>query len=119
MLAQQYGARLVQIPVRHHPRIAGRTKYNLSRTVRVLLDLITVKFLHTYLTRPMHVMGLAGLMSMALGIISLLATVIMKAYGGPFMTGNPLLLLSVTLEVDRHPIHLHGIVRRIADMHLF
>ena len=52
--------RLAQVPVRHHPRTAGKTKYNLTRTVRVVLDLITVKFLHSYLTRPMHVMGLRG-----------------------------------------------------------
>ena len=52
------------MPVRHHPRTAGKTKYNLTRTFRVLLDLITVKFLHSYLTRPMHVLGLAGLASM-------------------------------------------------------
>ena len=99
VLAQQYGARLAQIPVRHHPRSAGKTKYNLTRTFRVLLDLITVKFLHSYLTRPMHILGLAGLVSMGLGVVSLLATIWMKAHRGIFMTGNPLLLLSVTLEL--------------------
>jgi glycosyltransferase involved in cell wall biosynthesis len=99
VLAQQYGARLAQIPVRHHARSAGRTKYNLSRTIRVVLDLITVKFLHTYLTRPMHVLGLAGLMAMGLGVVSLLATIWMKSHQGTFMTGNPLLLLSVMLEL--------------------
>lgn len=101
VLAQQQGARLAQIAVRHHPRVAGKTKYNLSRTVRVLLDLITVKFLHSYLTRPMHVMGLAGLSCMALGAVSLLATVAMKWWSNHpvFMTGNPLLLLSVMLEL--------------------
>jgi glycosyltransferase involved in cell wall biosynthesis len=99
VLAQQLGGRLAQIPVRHHPRTAGKTKYNLTRTVRVVLDLITIKFLHSYLTRPMHVMGLAGLLSMALGVVSLLATIWMKSHSGVFMTGNPLLLLSVTLEV--------------------
>jgi len=99
VLAQQYGGRLAQIPVRHHPRTAGKTKYNLSRTVRVVLDLITVKFLHSYLTRPMHIMGLAGLVSMALGGISLLATVWMKSHSGIFMTGNPLLHFSVMLEL--------------------
>src|SRR5260370_23873453 len=60
VLAQQYGARLAQIPVRHHSRTAGKTKYNLTRTFRVVLDLITIKFLHSYLTRPMHILGLAG-----------------------------------------------------------
>jgi glycosyltransferase involved in cell wall biosynthesis len=99
VLAQQYGGRLAQIPVRHHPRKAGQTKYNLWRTVRVVLDLITVKFLHNYLTRPMHVLGLAGLVSMGLGGVSLLATVWIKARYGIFMTGNPLLLLSVMLEL--------------------
>jgi glycosyltransferase involved in cell wall biosynthesis len=99
VLMQQSGGRLVQIPVRHHPRTAGKTKYNLTRTFRVILDLITVKFLHSYLTRPMHVMGLAGLLSMALGVVSLLATIWMKSAHGTFMTGNPLLLLSVFLEL--------------------
>jgi glycosyltransferase involved in cell wall biosynthesis len=99
VLAQQYGGRLAQVPVRHHPRVAGRTKYNLSRTVRVLLDLITIKFLHSYLTRPMHVLGLAGLVSMGLGFLSLLMTVGMKWQRGVDMTGNPLLLLSALLEL--------------------
>jgi glycosyltransferase involved in cell wall biosynthesis len=99
VLAQQYGGRLAQIPVRHHPRTAGKTKYNLTRTVRVILDLITVKFLHSYLTRPMHLMGLAGLISMALGGVSLLATVWMKSHSGIYMTGNPLLHLSIMLEM--------------------
>lgn len=100
VLAQQYGARLAQIPVKHHPRTAGKTKYNLTRTVRVVLDLITVKFMHSYLTRPMHVMGLAGLVSMGLGILSLLAAVgWKKVFNGPFITGNPLFYFSVLLEL--------------------
>jgi glycosyltransferase involved in cell wall biosynthesis len=97
VLAQMHGARVAQIEVRHHPRVAGQTKYNLTRTVRVILDLITVKFLHRYLTRPMHVMGTAGLASIGLGFVSLLAVVWMKSHYGTFMTGNPLLLLSALL----------------------
>jgi hypothetical protein len=101
VLAQMYGARLAQIDVDHHPRTAGQTKYNLSRSVRVLLDLITVQFLHGYLTRPMHVLGSAGLAAMGLGVVSLLATLWMKYVSRPatFLTGNPLLLLSVLLEL--------------------
>src|SRR5713226_3055517 len=99
VLAQQYGARLAQISVRHRSRTAGKTKYNLTRTFRVVLDLITIKFLHSYLTRPMHILGLAGLVSMGLGVVSLVITVWMKAHRGIFMTGNPLLLLSVMLEL--------------------
>jgi glycosyltransferase involved in cell wall biosynthesis len=99
VLAQQHGARLTQIPVQHHARRAGKTKYTLARTFRVILDLITVKFLHSYLTRPMHVLGLGGLIAMGLGVVSLLATVWMKSRYGTFMTGNPFLLLSVMLEL--------------------
>jgi glycosyltransferase involved in cell wall biosynthesis len=97
VLAQQAGARMLQVPVKHHPRRAGKTKYNLTRTFRVVLDLITVKFLHSYVTRPMHAMGLAGLVSIGMGFVSLLATIVMKWVHGTFMTGNPLLLLSAML----------------------
>jgi len=99
VLAQQAGANILQVPVRHHPRTAGQTKYNLTRTVRVLLDLITVKFMYSYVTRPMHVMGLAGLVSMALGGACLVATVAWKWINGQWMTGNPLLLFSAVLEM--------------------
>ena len=104
VLALQHGARLLQVPVRHHPRTAGQTKYNLTRTFRVILDLITVKFLHSYLTRPMHVMGLAGLISMGLAAVSLLITIAMKHCSDligidkpVMMTGNPLLHGSILL----------------------
>jgi glycosyltransferase involved in cell wall biosynthesis len=94
VLAQQSGARMEQIPVRHHPRTAGKTKYNLSRAFRVVLDLITITFMHSYLTRPMHIMGLAGLVSIGLGFVSLMITIGMKSFYGTFMTGNPFLLFS-------------------------
>jgi glycosyltransferase involved in cell wall biosynthesis len=99
VLAQQSGARMLQVPVRHHPRTAGKTKYTLSRSFRVILDLITVKFLHSYLTRPMHMMGSAGLVAIALSMASVVGTVWMKVQGGTDMTGNPLLLLSVLMAV--------------------
>jgi glycosyltransferase involved in cell wall biosynthesis len=99
VLAQQYGGRITQIPVNHYPRTAGKTKYGLTRTFRVVLDLMTVKFMHSYITRPMHVMGFLGLMSMGLGFLSLLLTVGMKMISGTYMTGNPFLLLSVLLEM--------------------
>jgi glycosyltransferase involved in cell wall biosynthesis len=99
VLAQQYGARLLQVPVRHHPRIAGQTKYTLSRTIRVLLDLITIKFLYSYLTRPMHVMGTAGLAAMGVGFLSLLSAIAVKIVVGKSVVTIPLLHLSAMLEV--------------------
>jgi glycosyltransferase involved in cell wall biosynthesis len=99
VLAMEVGAKIMQVPVRHHPRIAGKTKYNLTRTFRVILDLITVKFLSSYVSRPMHVMGTAGMISIGLGILSLAATVLMKPLTGVFMTGNPLLMLGVMFNL--------------------
>ncbi len=89
----QQGARVAQVPVRHHPRTAGKSKYNLTRTVRVLLDLMTVKFQGSYQTRPMHLFGLFGLVCMFLGSLGVAASVVMKYTTGPGMTANPLFLL--------------------------
>jgi len=99
VLVQHAGATFVQVPVQHHPRTAGKTKYNITRTFRVLLDLITVKFMQSYLTRPMHVMGFAGMLAMILGIGCLLATAAVKWWDGTSMIRNPLLHLSVMLEL--------------------
>lgn len=99
VLAQNSGHRLLQIPVQHHPRRFGKTKYNISRTIRVLLDLITVKFLDSYLTRPMHVFGSGGLLCIAGGFVSLFVTLFEKLAFAEDMTGNPFLLLSVMLTV--------------------
>ena len=85
--------------MRHHPRRAGKTKYNLTRTVRVLLDLVTVTFLANYITRPMHFLGTIGLAMMGLGGLSFLTTVVMKWAQGIYWTGNPFLLLGVMLEL--------------------
>lgn len=102
VLCQQQGARVIQVPVNHHPRTQGTTKYgSLSRTPRVLLDLITITFLGSYLTRPMHAFGMVGLASMALGVLALVLTVAMKWLSGGelWMTRNPFLLLSALLEI--------------------
>ncbi len=98
-LAVQGGASVIQLPVRHHPRTAGVSKYNLSRTVRVMLDLLTVKFMDRFHTRPMHLFGGIALLCMFLGTVCLGSTALMKYAGGPFITGNPLLLIGAMLEL--------------------
>lgn len=95
VLANNLGARMTQIPVRHHARHAGKSKYGIGRTGRVLLDLITIRYLSNYLTRPMHFMGGIGLFFIALGLLALTVTVGLKLFINFDMTGNPLLLLSV------------------------
>lgn len=65
--AVQGGARILQIPVRHHPRTAGVSKYNVTRTVRVVLDLLAVKLMHRFHSRPMHLFGGVALLMMLAG----------------------------------------------------
>ncbi|QJW97978.1 glycosyltransferase family 2 protein [Frigoriglobus tundricola] len=92
-LIMQQGARVAQIEVRHHPRTAGQSKYNLTRTVRVVLDLMTVKFQGSFQTRPMHLFGGVGLACMLAGFVSVVTSGVMKYTTGPGMTANPLFLL--------------------------
>jgi glycosyltransferase involved in cell wall biosynthesis len=119
VLVQHAGATFVQVPVQHHPRTAGHTKYNLTRTFRVMLDLITVKFMQTYMTRPMHVMGFAGLVAMFLGFLSLVGTVVIKLMDGTSMIRNPLLHLSVMLELIGAQVISMGLVGELVTRTYF
>ena len=95
ILASQRGARCVEVVTRHHPRQFGTSKYGISRTIRVVLDLITVKYLLDYFASPMKLFGLLGIVSAALGSVAGFGTVGMKIFGGVDMTGNPLILLTI------------------------
>jgi glycosyltransferase involved in cell wall biosynthesis len=99
VLAEISGQRIYQMPVKHHARQHGKTKYNLTRTVRVILDLITVRFLQSYLTRPMHVFGLTGLGCFGIAFALLSTCVVQRIIWNERMNRNPLLLLSVLLTV--------------------
>lgn len=93
-LASWMGVRVAEIPVNHHLRQYGKSKYGLSRTIRVILDLINVKFLLSYSTRPIQIFGGIGVVSFACGGIAGLVAIYMKLSLDIDMTGNPLLLLS-------------------------
>ncbi len=98
-LASQVGGAVAEVPVNHQPRRYGRSKYGLSRTVRVILDLITVWFLGSYSTRPLHVFGTLGLGSLGLGILFGLYLTAVKFLGHQDIGTRPLLLLAVLLVV--------------------
>src|ERR1041385_4611654 len=66
-LASFYGARIVEVPIRNTPRAAGESHYGIGRTFRVLFDILTIKFLLKYFTRPMHFFGTLGLIGTTLG----------------------------------------------------
>ncbi len=94
-LAGLVGARVAEIPVNHRPRTRGSSKYGISRTFRVLLDLLTVKFLLKYLARPMQFFGLLGIASLLLGGGILTGLIGAKIATGYTMTDKPLFLLSI------------------------
>jgi dolichol-phosphate mannosyltransferase len=91
------GAKIVELPVQHHVRQYGRSKYGLGRTFRVLLDLLTIYFMKTFLTRPMHVFGSLGLISMILGTLLGLYLTFLKLGLGQSIGNRPLLILAVVL----------------------
>jgi glycosyltransferase involved in cell wall biosynthesis len=98
-LASQVGATVTEVPVNHRSRQYGRSKYGISRTIRVMLDLINVWFLGTYSTRPIHVFGTLGLGSIALGVLTGLYLTSLKLFWGASIGNRPLLLLAVLLVV--------------------
>jgi glycosyltransferase involved in cell wall biosynthesis len=95
-LASWLGVEVAEIPVNHRPRVHGKSKYDISRTVRVILDLVNVKFLITYKTRPIQVFGFFGVLSFVGSFVGMLVVFILRFYGVD-ITGNPLFLISIVL----------------------
>lgn len=98
-IAYERGARVAEIKVHHRPRLQGKSKYGIARTFRVVLDLLTVKFLLSYATRPLHIFGLLGLLSGTVGLLVALSLTAQKFLYGLDIGGRPLLLLAVLLIV--------------------
>lgn len=96
-LAAWNGFKIAEIKVKHHPRKYGKSKYGFSRLINGSLDLITVKFLTGYATRPMHVFGIPGGISLLVGFFIGLYLVILKYWKGILLIDRPLLLLAVLL----------------------
>jgi glycosyltransferase involved in cell wall biosynthesis len=96
-LASQIGARVAELPVRHHPRRHGTSKYGISRTTRVVLDLMTVKFLLSYSTKPIQLFGRWGIYTFEAGVLCGVLTIYMKLFENTSMNRNPLLILTAFL----------------------
>jgi glycosyltransferase involved in cell wall biosynthesis len=91
------GARIVEVPVRHHARRFGRTKYGLERTLKVILDLFTVKFLTSYSAKPIYVFGGVGMGMLGASLVVLVVLVGRRLLFDEHMIRSPLLLLTVML----------------------
>ncbi len=100
-LASRYGARMVEVPVQWSPRIHGQSHYGLSRTGRVFLDMIAVKFLLAYSAKPLRLFGSLGIGCLILGFLTGLLALLMKLpfLGGYSITGNPFLILSALFVI--------------------
>jgi glycosyltransferase involved in cell wall biosynthesis len=96
-LASRVGAKVTELPVRHHPRLYGQSKYGISRTMRVVLDLITVRFLLSYATKPIQLFGKWGIYAVLLSFVTGGAMIWMKLFNDYSMNRNPLLILTAFL----------------------
>jgi hypothetical protein len=110
--AHSVGARMVEMPVRHHPRQFGKTKYGLARTFKVMLDLFTVKFLLSYANKPIYLFGgLGSLMIGASGLTMLYLLVRRFAFTeGVSVTRSPLLPISVMFLIMGFQSILMGLI---------
>ena len=109
VIAARVGAKITEIPVNHKPRKYGKSHYGLSRTFKVLLDLITVQFMRSFSTKPIYLYGGFALISLFLGFLSGLSVILMKIFWDTDMTGNPMLLLTVLFILITVILALMGI----------
>lgn len=108
------GARIAEIPVKHHARQFGKSKYGLDRTFRVVMDLLTVSFMRKFLTRPMHVFGLFGLASLIAGVSIGLYLAFVKIGLGEDIGQRPLLILAVVLFLAGLNLFSFGLLAEIS-----
>ncbi len=111
--ANQVGARLLEVPVRHHARRFGKAKYGLERTMKVVLDLFTVKFLVAYANKPIYLFGGAGIVMMAIAALVLFYLFIRKVVLAISVTTSPFFLLSAMLGVMGFQSILMGLIAEL------
>lgn len=107
------GARITEMPVGHHARRFGKSKYGLDRTFRVTMDLLTIFFMKSFLTRPMHVFGLGGLASTFAGAAIALYLTIIKLFLQQPIGDRPLLILSVVLFLTGIQLFCFGLLAEL------
>jgi len=107
------GARVAEIPVEHHARTMGKSKYGLSRTVKVIFDLMTIKFMASYQTKPLYVFGWVGLLTMAVSFLCAVGAFVMKYLNWPHhadFVQTPLPILAMVLLVLGIQFFLMGLL---------
>jgi len=97
ILASWEGARVAEIPVAHHARTMGKSKYGLSRTFKVVFDLMTIKFMASYQTKPIYIFGTFGMLAIALSLFAGLWAVVLKLWKGVSFILTPLPVITVVM----------------------
>jgi glycosyltransferase involved in cell wall biosynthesis len=92
--ANSVGAKIMEIPVRHHPRKYGKAKYGLERTIKVILDLFTVKFLNSYANKPIYLFGGTGILIMGISSLILLYLFFRRIFFSVSVIASPLFMIS-------------------------
>ncbi|MDJ0507646.1 MAG: glycosyltransferase family 2 protein [Crocosphaera sp.] len=113
VLAYIEGAKITEIIVRHHARIHGKSKYGLGRTFRVVMDLLTIFFLKQFLTRPMHIFGLGGLILLITGLLMGSYLTVLKLILGLSIGNRPLLILAVLLILTGIQLLISGLLAEL------
>ena len=98
-IAAEVGAKIIEIPVKHHPRKTGKSKYGIDRTLRVILDLIWIQFSRRYMHRPIHAFGGIGLTMLSAGLLIFLWLFFEKVLFGSEIGTRPLLTLGLLLTL--------------------
>jgi glycosyltransferase involved in cell wall biosynthesis len=112
VLAKQEGAKMTEVDVKHHPRIHGTSKYGLSRTFKVMSDLILMLFFQKYFQRPIHLFGGLGLLAFLLGGIINVYLLVLKILGEDIW-GRPILILGFILILGGIQLITTGIISEI------
>jgi dolichol-phosphate mannosyltransferase len=107
------GGKVTEIPVKHHPRLLGESKYGLSRTIKVIFDLITIRFLATYQTKPLYVFGTFGLAALALSVIAGIWALILKLFYAVSFILTPLPLIAIVMVVISVQFFLMGLLAEL------
>ena len=110
VLAHSVGAKITEMPVRHHARKYGKGKYGLERTVKVLLDLFTVKFLLDYANKPIYLFGGTGLTLMALSFVTFLVLLIRRVWIGTDVLTSPFFIIGVMFAILGFQSILMGLI---------
>jgi glycosyltransferase involved in cell wall biosynthesis len=111
--ANRFGARIIEVPVQHHPRKFGKTKYGLERTVKVLLDLFTVKFLISYSSKPIYLFGGAGIAMMGVSALVLIFLFIRRVWFLVSVTQSPLFMISAIAGLMGFQSLLMGLIAEL------